>query len=423
MGAVGEWIEIELDEEPTKRRRLPIAADAKPPRQPGGRLDWRQRRALAITAGAVVVAGVGWAVSRSDDDGTSAAQTTVAPASTAPPGVTLADVDTTAADPPPTTRPRPTTPPGPPVVVAAGSGPMLPSPTGLELVALTTRGDLLDIDVDSGTLVTTDIPGGGSGAPAFIVADTDVTFVQRWDVSTVVVVPRGMEPSEVSDSAELVGGAYPGPEPGTRWAQTYEPRSGALTALELVRFEGEPLGRRIEVAGWWPLQSDMRGGVLVQRGGAVYSVNDTGSRLLAPGDLVGAGDNHLVVRTCDATMACTLSVVDWATLEQRPVPDSGVAARATNGGEGTSTATVAPDGTAMVVVGLEGDFTPSLLDLNTGEHVSLSSVPSTLSVAWSDDSRYALFTRNTALWAYDRQTGAAVPLEGVPPIVNFVSRP
>ena len=54
------------------------------------------------------------------------------------------------------------------------------------------------------------------------------------------------------------------------WVPEYEPTTGAIQGLNLFRLDGEPLGRSIDMHGWYPMQSDLAGGVVVQAGGGVY---------------------------------------------------------------------------------------------------------------------------------------------------------
>ena len=64
---MGEWIEIELVEEPTRQRRVAAEPTApKPPRQPS--LGGRNRRRAAIGAGVALAVGIVWVVAQSGGD-------------------------------------------------------------------------------------------------------------------------------------------------------------------------------------------------------------------------------------------------------------------------------------------------------------------------------------------------------------------
>ena len=273
---MGEWIEIELVEEPTRQRRVAAEPTApKPPRQPSP-LGGRNRRRAAIGAGVALAVGIVWAVAQSGGDlETSAPPSTLDESADSSPAELSVDTTRPA---PSTTRPRTTTTTRPPMVVEELGGPMLPTPTGIQLVGLTAQGDLLDIDLDTGEMTTTDIPGGAAGGMATILAGENWTFVQRWDVNVSFVVPRGEPPVDIAPPPELAGGAYRGPEPDTVWVPEYEPSTGAIQGLNLFRLDGEPLGRSIDMHGWYPMQSDLAGGVVVQAGGGVYSVSEAGAR-------------------------------------------------------------------------------------------------------------------------------------------------
>jgi hypothetical protein len=422
---VGEWIEIELVEEPDRQRRVALErAVPKPPRHPP-RLEGRNRRLVGIGAAAAVVIGIGWAVSRAGGD-----------VSTGAPSATLDDesansaeqraVDTTQPA-PSTTRPRTTTTTGPPVVVEEFGGPLLPAPTGIALVGFTTDGDLLDIDLDTGQMTTTDLRGSSGNAQATIVAGADWTYVQPWDGNSSFVVPRGQTPVDVASNAPFYGGGvFRGPDPNTMWTIQIDPSSGSVGGLDLVGLDGESLGRSIDLGGgWWPTHSDLAGGLIMQAGGGVYIVSEVGARRIAAGEFVGAGVNHLLVRACDEVLACGLFVVDRVSGEQRQVPgiEAGAVAQF-YGWTGTESAAVSPDGTAAISFGLdESEQVLSLVSTDTGEHRPLTRVTESLSVAWSDDSRFVVVNHDRTLVAYDRDTGSEVSLDIVPPLFNFVARP
>jgi hypothetical protein len=422
---VGEWIEIELVEEPTRQRRVEFdPAVPKPPRSPTDH-DGRKRRLVAIGAGAAVVAVIGWAMSRSDAD-----------VSTEEPSATLDDspdrspsseliVATTRPDGPATTRPRVSTTTGPPLVVTELGASILPTQSGLELVALTVLGDLLDIDLDTGQMITTDLSSGGG--PATIVAGEGWTYFQRWDVSSSVLVPRGQLPEDITPTREMANGVYRGPEPDTMWVLQSDPATGRIMGLDLIGLDGESLGRSIDLQGWWPIQSDLAGGVFVQAGGGVYDVTEAGARRVADGEVVGVGVNHVLVRDCDEAMVCGLFVVDRQSGERRQVPVIRVDGLAQYWGwTGTDSASISPDGTAAILFGLDGGNSGAfLIGTDTGVDRELtSSNGGTFSVAWSDDSRYVVYTDSSKLKVHDRIAGETIEFDAdVPGVVNIAQRP
>jgi hypothetical protein len=424
---VGEWIEIELVEEPTRQRHVALEPTAPkpsgdPPRH-GPALGGDNRRRVAIAAGVAVAVGVVWMVAQSGGE----------PSTNAPPA-TLESPDSspeqlaveTTQPRPSTTRPRSTTTTGPPLVVEQLGGPMLPSASGLQLVGLTTRGDLLDLDLDTGEMTTTDVPGGSSGAQATILASESWTFIQRWDVSSSFFVPRGQLPVDVSSTPEMANGVYRGPEPETLWTLRSDPTTGRIEGMELVGFGGEPLGRSIDLHGWWPMQTDLAGGVVVEAGGGVYTVSEAGARRVADGQMAGVGVNHFVVRACDESLVCGLFVVDRQSGERRQVPDLQVDGLSQYWGwTGTDSASVSPDGTAAVLFGLDGGFTgAALVATDTGVSRDLATADNgTFSVAWSEDSRFLAYIDNATLKVFDRVTAETIEFVDLPPMAAFSSRP
>ena len=426
---MGEWIEIELDEEPTRQRRVALEpTEPKPPRnsprrKPG--LGGGNRRRVGIGVGVAVAAAIVWAAAQSGggDLSTSTPPSTQEESSESSPEQLA--VETTQPR-PSTTRPRVTTTTGPPLVVEQFGGPMLPTASGLQLVGLTRQGDLLDIDLDTGEMTTTDVPGGSSGAPATIVASENWTYVQRWDVSSFFIVPRGEPPADLTSRPNMFNGVFRGPEPDTLWELQNDPMTGRVEGMNLVNLEGQELGRTIDLQGWWPMQSDLTGGVVVQAGGGVYVVSEVGARRVADGELAGVGVNHFLVRDCDEALVCGLFVVDRQSGERRQVPVILVDGLTQYWGwTGTDSASVSPDGTVAILFGLDGDGQDaSLLGTDTGVYRPLTRATDMFSVAWSDDSRYVVYTDSSALEVYDRDTGEEVSFaDAVPAMVNFASRP
>ena len=211
------------------------------------------------------------------------------------------------------------------------------------------------------------------------------------------------------------------------WVPEYEPFTGAIEGLNLFGLDGEPLGRSIDMHGWWPMQSDLAGGVVVQAGGGVYVVSEAGARRVADGELVGVGVNHFLVRSCDEALACGLFVVDRLSGERRQVPVIQVDGLAQYyGWTGTDSASVSPDGTAAILFGLDGDGSAAALLGHRHRCVprALARDDGKFSVAWSDDSRYVAFIDARRFQVYDRQTGETIDFgDDVPLVVNFASRP
>lgn len=422
---MGEWIEIELVEERSRQRHVALEpAVPKPPRTP--RPGDRKRRRVGIGVGVAVAIGVVWVVAQSGggDLSTSAPPATLDETPDSVPEELAVDTTQPA---PTSTRPRTTTTTRPPLVVEALGGPMLPTPSGFELVGLTAQGDLLDINLDTGEMLTTDIPGGSSDALATILAGQSWTFIQRWDVNQSIIVPRGEPPSDVAPPPEMASGVFRGPDPDTVWLPEYDTMTGSIEGLNLIGLDGQPLGRSIDMHGWWPMQSDLAGGVMVQAGGGVYVVSETGARRVADGDLAGVGANHFLVRSCDEALVCGLFLVDRQTGERRQVPVIEVDGTAQfYGWTGTDSASVSPDGTAAVLFGLDQDSSAaSLLGTDTGVYRTLSRMGGgNVSVAWSDDSRYVAFVEARRFQVYDRSTGDTIDFGDVIPLVgSFASRP
>lgn len=159
-----------------------------------------------------------------------------------------------------------------------------PSTTALSLIALTESGDVAQIDVDSGAVVTTDGPGLDSSAPVPIFTDAaGATITSFDDVSSVRFIARDRMALEI-EAFGPGGQVWPGPESGTVW-QAGEGTNLETLEFELVDAQGTDLDGRIEFDGVGLngiVGSDGNGGIVVQPplGGVFVVDRATGERTL-----------------------------------------------------------------------------------------------------------------------------------------------
>lgn len=402
------------------------------------------RHQLVITALAVGLAALflGWVLGRSGDGEArtagSAPATSVAP--TVTPSTSTVTGDTLpAAELPSTTRPRPsTTTTLPPAwaELTVDIDARLADRTD-RIVATGPDGLLLELDLGTGRLRSLDLDRIRSASGNPVVAGADWIMVRPDDGSSWQVF--------LGDSAE--------PEPfgvddpwstvwqygtDTFWTMQYSPVPDLQRIVE-VGLDARTTGREIDAGGYWPTRSDVAGGVIVGDESVGMFVADVAGSARLPGRPLALGRSHMVLLACGVTVDdCGLRVLDRATGELRPVPESPSGeprdARLYGGWWGVSSGVpeVTDDGTAaLVAVATDFGSAIAVIDLVTGAEVQFDAPdPSTTFVvpvaAWSSDERFAYVNDSGVLTAFDRETGESFPVvpgDDLPWIGTLTVRP
>ncbi len=198
-------------------------------------------------------------------------------------------------------------------------------------------------------------------------------------------------------------------------------RAGADTFWALARtggeilehdLEGEPTGNAVAVSEFEFVRDDPAGGVVIERGGRLYSMAGSDPEPLPVGDLMALSATTAVVYGCDDELACTVRVVDRTTGDTREVAPAGPFEplnRVLFGGRTPSASLMMSPTGRHTVVAVRDDFgfDVVLLDLETGEVTDLptSSEPWTVSTAWAPDGDVLIVCTGTRLWGLDVETG------------------
>jgi hypothetical protein len=462
MVRVGDRVEIELEDGPARSRGRsqgrPRRAASAPiaPRPTGDDLlsapgseapaesSWTppvaaSRPRSALIAGGVAAAlglvALGWSLGRgSADSGGSARQPADVAEATAPstterrvvPAATLPRARDTG--PPATTT---TTSIVEDVSIVELGRQLLPAPTGLELVGLTTDGDLIELDLDTGRYRRTDVTNRTLStsmmADAALSAVGGVVYITSPnDGSTWLVRPGEgpvRAPGLLGDSGAYFGlGLLPSDEPGAFWLTRYVDPSGAQ--LTLVTPDGERAGVDVELGMLGgPIGPDGRGGVLVASAGGVYRVGRLGATRIATGNAVGWGANHVLIAECDDALVCGTVIVDIATGDRTAVAVDGVDLQPAYWyGNYPS---VSPDGRGLLAWDARGPNPVfSYVDLAAGTATELSGGFGQWSAGWSTDGRFLLYLDDRELFVVDRPLATYLPVsEELPELTAFVLRP
>jgi hypothetical protein len=293
---------------------------------------------------------------------------------------------------------------------------VLPTPTGTRLVGLSSAGELVLLDLDSGHLDEIDVPGVRSGFASFVVPGAERMLVGSWDTMSAYIVSVGGDsaraPVMFSNGAQVL----PGDRPDTAWVQRFDQQLPYSSVLQLVSFDGEIVAGPIDIAGGWTNWGDQRGGVIVEAPGGSYSVNAGGAQRLTPGRVLAVGVNHVLVKECDDSLHCTMALIERDTGIRSELPPELVDGDSVLGGVSPS---IAPDGRAIVVVDA-GVASPMrrYVDLATGASVEMG-VLGGESVGWTPDGRYVLALSGEGLVVVDRTTASLVEPAGRLPHLSY----
>ncbi len=293
---------------------------------------------------------------------------------------------------------------------AGQSAPALrtPTTTGLSLIAMTSTGDVAQIDVDSGAVITTDGPGIESDAPVTVFPDAaGATFTFFDKASSVRFVASERSALEI-EGPSPGGFLWPGPEAGTVW----QSGEGNVVALELVDAQGTAFGPGIEfdaVDGDEVVGSDGRGGVLVELAlGGVFAIDASNEpSRVTTGELLAINATAAYVRECDDALQCGVFVVDRVSGARTVVDNTGfdragdINSRSVPAGQNVS-----PDDT-IAFVRDANDPTRCLMIDTTASRSAWTGVPCAAPygpILWTPDSGYAVWLSEGAITIYDRSS-------------------
>lgn len=419
---MNDRIEIEL--EPDSRSWSTMRDNDDDQRAP------RRARPLVIVLAVVALVLAGAAIASTSSKDTGANSTTSA----------AGDVATTAAiarsaDPQPTnagpleatTAATEAAAPSAPATIRLG-GQLLPTPSGLSVVAVTySGGDLIDIDIDGRVAQRTELPAKVHSGPLVLAATGDWTWVRWTDESSGGSIVRAGQVATAPAyplATSSPFGAFPGPG-GNVWLVQAD--GGPLDSVDLVTVDGLASGTHIPLNGLVPAAGDDDGAVLAQGLGGVYRLSTGGVQRITNGELVAFGPRTDVVDECDDQHRCVTSVIDRASGVRRALGPTTV----TPAGP-TPYGTTSPDGAWAIRPVRDGDAARlMLIDLSNGQSTTIDDYGTSSSAdyfwlapvaAWSSDSRFVVYVdREHHLAVYDRVEQRTSALHPALPSVDRVA--
>jgi hypothetical protein len=304
---------------------------------------------------------------------TTTTSTTVAPTTTIPPSTTAAPSTTTIA------------------AVAAGSGAVLPEPTGESVYVADQFGDVYRVDLDTGNVTHYRLNRRFENVAGIAAVGTGALVFDRFDYSVddgPLYRPSGGHAAAIYalkadgslDPMSLdVAAAQRLPDPGGGGVWLIGRNTEGMPAA-LVDATGASTVFLNVPPGLNPLVAD-GGGIIATGTSGTFRVDQGGPLRLTTGSLIGLSARYLVASTCDDQFRCTVSRTDRSTgdvVDVGPLP----ATLAIGGDVGE----VSPDGSAVAL--LEVGPTGARLvryDLGTGEvnEVSTDVFGPTNKMAWT----------------------------------------
>ncbi len=293
--------------------------------------------------------------------------------------------------------------------------------TGLVLAAAGRAGGMSSIDLDAG-VVSSWATSGRLGWDGALVPDA--ASIVALPVSDAVAYATSPDTeTELGADFAVEGTKFAGPVPGTIWVPTpgIVPAMSTI-AYQLVRVDGAPTGD-LTTSFAFPdaelLGSDGRGGLVVTRGGTVFTLGVDGANPLTTGDLVAIGADTAYVRECADIATCDILRLDRQTGERTPVEGLGelspVAIAPDERGVALGTS-VAPGGDVLVVeVRSPGERRWAMFDTTTvtGRLPELTDLAIAQPVIWNADASFAAFLAGSSLAVYDRAAQDVVAVDTV----------
>jgi hypothetical protein len=285
----------------------------------------------------------------------------------------------------------------------------VPTTTGIELIGLSQAGDILQIDVDSRSVVTTEGVPLGSEQPSTIFVDAAGATIASFDNISSVRFDAAAATVSTTAALEPSGPLLPGPDRNTVWQRVDSPPTDGL-AFELVDSTGSLLGAIVatdeadinDVIG-----PDGAGGIIVEFDlGAMFALNVAGTpELLTIGELLAINAEVAYVRECDSFLRCGVFVLDRVTGDRQPI-DLSVFDRAgdIDNGDVPPGQNVSPDGQVVFVRDSRRPNNTMMIDTVEDLWTGVGLVDLASPIIWTPDSGYAVWLSHGQVTIYERST-------------------
>lgn len=425
-----EAVEIELtpvDSRPSHRSPVtatPTADDESG--TPGRRRPHLESRAfeprmvVAMVGIGLVALVAGWFLGRATGSGgSSGAPATTQPTTEETPPATGDTVPAAESLPTTTERRRPSTTTLAPIEAAVIDVDQRLADAAYDLVGVDRDGDLVQLSLSEGHLMThRDDHSSGMGGPVTIWAGEGWLVVSTWDTGSAVLIDGDEDPFQIplGPPWQIFAAAS-----GEFWTLDHNLQSGEPGHAQRVDRFGEPVADPVGLSVI-PLYGDPAGGLVVQRSGKTYRVDETGVTKIVDGTVLALDVEHAVARTCDDQLECAYVLVDRATGESTPLPIDGGFAASSPYWSSLDATRIAPDGHTIGVTWVDPALGRALglIDLLTGERTTLSEANDGL-VRWSPDGRFAFYLDAGLPMAHEIATGESFVIAAELPRLNALA--
>ena len=307
-----------------------------------------------------------------------------------------------------------------------GSLPVDPSVGALpiEVVGLTVRGDLVQLDLATGRTTTQSLVDAPSGPPVVLAGDGWIArpswdFQERW----LIVRDDGV----VSRSAmgDVMGGLIH-PTDGLFWVFERSGPDGIVTEIDL---DGAPTGRAFEVPGFPENVDPASGDIVVVAPGGSYVVGEDGSTRVTSGHLIALGVERVFALECDDTLECEHVVIERATGDRRPITLDGalgdhVFIRAVGAWMTSPPLNRAEDAVLVIIQDQFGNGSSGgVLDLEGDQLIEITEQGDAGKMRWTPDGESVLWLDRGRLRAFDLETRSSTDVaEGLALLTAFTIR-
>jgi hypothetical protein len=285
-----------------------------------------------------------------------------------------------------TTAPSTTTTP----VFVAGSGAVLPEPTGQSVYVADESGDMYRVDLDTGAVTHYDLNHSFQNSIGIAALDNGALVFDGFDYDVdagPLYRPGGghaatlfqLKPDGTLYTIDLeVAAAQRLADPAAGGAWLIGRNANGMPAA-LVDATGASTAFITIPTGLNPVVAD-GGGIVATGTSGAFRVDQGGPRQLTTGTLIGLSARYLVASTCDEQYRCTVSRTDR---ENGHVDEIGPTPASL--GASTMPGAVSPDGNAVALFDFETNPRLVSYDLATGEVTEISAEVNTPTdnLAWT----------------------------------------
>jgi hypothetical protein len=292
-------------------------------------------------------------------------------------------------------------------------------PIGLDLVTIGRLGGMTFVDLDDAIATTWNAPTV-TGRPPRLFPNGQQVVVVAANSNSGYIASFGTAYPLADDAVPQVP-LFPA-LPGEIWARN-PAGTATIDQVTVYPFGGPSTGTALTLADGVLLGSDSAGGMVLSSGGDIYTSSGGTVTRLTSGELLAIGALTAFVRECDEFLTCKIVRVDRASGERVDIEaESALGLVSTVDFERIVSleGSISPDaGVVLVEISLADTVDPenesewNLIDLVTGQAVSIPEPLEGQPTVWNADSSYAAIATDGAIVLYERATASLIEVQGL----------